>query len=318
MAIKKIACPGVGVIGSSWVTSFALKGYTVSAQDSVPEALPLAKERIETNLGILVKNKVIKAEDVAKIMGRITFTTNIGEALTGAQFVQETTLENYETKHAVVEEFNKYAPEDAIFASSTSGLYITEIAKPAKHPENFIGAHPYNPPHLIPLVEISKGEKTSDATIQRGKDFYISLGKEPVVLNKEALGFISNRLSMAVEREIAELVLRGVCSVEDADKALTFGPGLRWAIMGPNLVYQLGGGKGGIKGLFAHTGKSANMWLADMASWPHYPEGWWDRAQKELDESIPRRPKEIGNTQESLAEYRDNMLIALLQLHKKL
>jgi 3-hydroxyacyl-CoA dehydrogenase len=318
MTIKKTACLGSGIIGSSWGTSFALKGYDVALYDNAADALTLAKQRIETNLKSLVKNGALADSQIPQIMARVSYTDKIAEAVTGAQFIQENVVENYEAKHAIVAETEKYAPPDAIFASSTSGLLITEIAKHAKNPERFIGAHPYNPPHLIPLVEITKGEKTSAEAVQAGKDFYISLGKEPVVLNKEALGFISNRLQQAVVREICELVMRGVCSVEDADKALTFGPGLRWAIMGPTLIFHLGGGKGGIDGLMKMTESSVKLWLEDMARWTAYPPGWGSRVRKELDESIPKRPPEIGNSVESLAEYRDKMLIALLKLHNKL
>ncbi|MDL2219217.1 3-hydroxyacyl-CoA dehydrogenase family protein [Ruminococcaceae bacterium OttesenSCG-928-O06] len=318
MEIKKTACIGSGVIGSSWATNFALKGYPVALYDLDQAQLDLAKERIETNLKYLVKNDVLKEGEVADILGRITYTTSMEEAVKDAQFVQESVKESYDVKHKVIEEFEQYAPADAIYASSTSGLLITEIAKYAKNPERFIGGHPYNPPHLIPLVEMTKGEKTSDEVLQAGKDFFIAIGKEPVILQKEALGFISNRLQMAVTREICELVMRGVCTVEDADKALTFGPGVRWGIMGPCLVFNLGGGKVGIEGLFKGGKPSIDLWLNDMATWTSFPDEWPEIAQKGVNEAIANRPAEIGNTVEGLGEYRDDMLIALLRLHNKL
>ncbi|SMC34190.1 3-hydroxyacyl-CoA dehydrogenase family protein [Papillibacter cinnamivorans] len=318
MEIKKVACIGSGVIGSSWATGFALKGYPVMLYDIDEKFLKTAKERIAANLKYLAKNKVITEEQIKEIMGRVSYTTDMETAVRDVQFIQESVLENYDTKHKVIAEVEKYAPADAIYASSTSGLLITEIAKYAKHPERFIGGHPYNPPHLIPLVEITKGEKTTDAVVEAGKAFYKSVGKEPVVLNKEALGFISNRIQQAVFREVTELVTRGVCSLEDAGKAVTFGPALRWAIMGPAEIFQLGGGEKGIDGLFKMVEGSVNMWLDDMADWKRYPAGWWDYCRKEVDKSIAARPKEIGNTDASLAEYRDDMLIALLKLHNKL
>jgi 3-hydroxyacyl-CoA dehydrogenase len=319
MKVNKAACLGAGVIGSSWATNFAFKGVEVVLYDNAPGALDLAKQRVETNLNYLVKNGVFPESKVKEIMGRVSYTPSIEEAVRDVQFIQESVLENYEAKHALIAEFEKYAPPDAIVASSTSGLLITEIAKNAKHPERFIGAHPYNPPHLIPLVEITKGEKTSPEAVQAGKDFYIAIDKEPVVLNKEALGFISNRLQQAVSREICELVYnRGVCSLEDADKALTFGPGLRWGVMGPNLIFNLGGGKGGMEGLFNMTKNSVHMWLDDMAAWMRYPDDGPHFAQQVIYSYLAKRPAEIGNTLETLMEYRDKMLIELLKLHKKL
>ena len=144
------------------------------------------------------------------------------------------------------------------------------------------------------------------------------IGKEPVVLQKEALGFICNRLQMALYREVCSLVMNGVCTVEDADKAVTFGPGLRWGIMGPSLVFQLGGGKVGIDGLLKHLGPSINLWLNNMADFKAMPEEFGKIAREGVEEEMKNRPKEIGNDDASLAEYRDKMLIELLKLHKKL
>lgn len=316
--IKKIACVGSGVIGSSWATGFAMKGYEVNLYDSNEENLKLAAQRAEDNLKYLAKNDVMPESDIPGILAKLHYTMNMEEAVKDVQFVQESVFENYEVKQKVLEEMEKYIAPDAIIASSTSGLLVTEIAKYAKHPERCVGGHPYNPPHLIPLVEITKGEKSDPAVVELAKEFYAHVGKEPVVLQKEALGFICNRLQQALYREVCELVMRGVCTVEDADKAVTFGPGIRWGIMGPSLIFQLGGGKGGLEGLFNLVGESVKLWLADMADFKEYPEEWIPMAQAGVDEAIKNRPAEIGNTNESLKEYRDDMLIGLLKLHKKL
>ena len=251
-------------------------------------------------------------------LGLAKYTTSIEEAVKDAQFLQESVLEQYEVKQNLLEEVDKHAPADAVFASSTSGLLITEIAKRSKHQERCLGAHPYNPPHLIPLVEISRGEKTSEETVKRARDFYKSLGKEPIVLRKEALGFISNRLSMALYREAADLVTRGVCSVEDIDKAVNFGPGLRYALMGPNLIYQLGGGQYGIKGLLKHVENSVQLWLEDMAAWKKWPPGWDETAQEGVNIEMANRPPEQGRTNEEIARWRDDGLIEILKFLKKI
>ena len=167
-------------------------------------------------------------------------------------------------------------------------------------------------------MEITKGEKTSEETVERAKAFYTAIGMEPVVLQKEALGFICNRLQMALYREVANLVLSGVCTIEDADKAVTFGPGIRWGIMGPSLVFELGGGKGGVSGLMNHLSDSISLWLADMADWKSFPPEFAQVAQDGVNDELAARPVEKGNTPEGLAEYRDHMLIELLKLHDKL
>ena len=218
----------------------------------------------------------------------------------------------------MAEEMEKYTSSETIIASSTSGLLVSEIAKNAKHPERFIGAHPYNPPHLIPLVELTKGDKTDPKVVEVAKEFYQLIDKEPVVLQKEALGFICNRIQMAVYREVCNLVMKGVCTIEDADKAVTYGPGLRWAIMGPSLVFELGGGEGHIDGLMKHLNPSISLWLHDMADFKDFPEEFPEIARKGVEEALENRPKEIGNDDASLAEYRDKMLISILKLHNKL
>mgnify|MGYP004649619043 FL=1 len=316
--IKKVSCVGSGVIGYSWALYFALKKLNTTVYDIKQESLDLAKERIHESLKSLIKNEVITQKESEEIEARITYTTSMEEAVKDVKFIVESGPENYEIKRSIVSEIEMYTSDETIITSSTSGLLITEIARDAKHPERFIGAHPYNPPHLIPLVEITKGDKTSEEIVETAKEFFTMIGKEPVVLQKEALGFICNRIQMALYREVCQLVMDGVCSIEDADKAVTFGPGLRWGIMGPSLVFQLGGGKVGIDGLLKHLGPSINLWLNDMADFKEFPEEFGKIARDGVEEEMKNRPAEIGNDDTSLAEYRDKMLIEMLKLHKKL
>jgi carnitine 3-dehydrogenase len=316
--IKKVSCVGAGVIGYSYALIMALKGLNVYVYDITDEALNLAKSRVHESLKPLIDNKVIDENKAKVVEASIHYTKDMKDAVMDTYFIQESVPEHYEVKWSTIEEIEKYAPSNAIIASSTSGLLITEIAKNAKYPERIVGGHPYNPPHLIPLVEISKGEKTSEDVIAKTKEFYTLIGKEPVVLQKEALGFICNRLQMALYREVAELVMRGVCTVEDADKAVTYGPGIRWGIMGPSMVFELGGGKVGVDGLMNHLHDSITLWLNDMADWKEFPDKWPEIAKKGVEEEIKNRPKEIGNDDASLAEYRDKMLIEMLKLHNKL
>lgn len=316
--IKNVSCVGAGVIGYSWALYFSLKNLNVTVYDISNESLDLAKQRVHESLKSLIDNGVVTEEESKKIEERIVYTTDMQKAVEKAQFIVESGPESYDIKREMVKEMEEFTNPETIIASSTSGLLITEIAKNAKHPERFIGAHPYNPPHLIPLVEITKGEKTSEEVVNTAKEFYTLIGKEPIVLQKEALGFICNRIQMALYREVCDLVSRGVCTVEDADKAVTFGPGLRWGIMGPSLVFELGGGEHGISGLLHHLNSSINMWLNDMADFKEFPSEFGMVAQKGVIEEISNRPEEIGNDNKSLAAYRDKMLIEMLKLHKKL
>jgi 3-hydroxyacyl-CoA dehydrogenase len=167
-------------------------------------------------------------------------------------------------------------------------------------------------------VEISRGEKTSGNAIRQMVEFLTYLAKEPVVLQKEALGFIANRLAMALYREAVDLVVRGVCSIEDVDKAACYGPGLRYAAMGPNLLYHLGGGPHGIKGLLQHIGPSVELWWKDMSTWTEWPAGWGEKAQSEVLAALANRPDGQGANVQELAQFRDEVLLSLLRIHNKL
>lgn len=315
--IKRIACIGSGVIGSSWATNFAMKGYPVNLYDIDEKALARAKERIELNLNNMVELEAISQETADNAKKSVTYTMSLEEALKDVQFIQESLPEHYEVKQETLKIIDQYAPE-ALYASSTSGLLITEIAKYSEYAHRCVGAHPYNPPHLIPLVELTKGEKTDEGTVEAVKNFYQSINKEPVVLQKELLGFISNRLQAALYREVMEIVSRGVCTIEDVDKACLYGPGLRYGILGPNLIWQLGGGDVGLSGLLKHVQDSMESWWDDMSVEKRFSEDWFEKCQAGVEEEMRKRPKEFGNTNEEIEKFRDKALVELLKIHKKL
>ena len=318
MNTNKVASVCGGVIGSSFALRFAMGGYSVSVYNRDAQGSEKARARINKSLDPLVKSGVIAETDAEAILSRISFTNSIAEAVGGAGFIQESSRESLELKRAIIAEIEKYAPADAVIASSTSALSISEIAKEAERSERIVGGHPYNPPHLIPLVEVVKGERSSAESVEAAKEFYKSLKMEPVVLNKETKGFICNRLQTALFREAVDLVMRGVCSVEDVDKAVTFGPGIRWGIMGPNLIFELGGGEHGITGLLTALAPASNAYLAQMADWKAVPPEYTQIAQRGVDEELSNRSPETGNDHESLQKYRDSMLIDILKLHGKL
>lgn len=317
--IKNVAVIGAGTIGASWASFFAMRGLKVHLYDIKQEQLDRGREIIRSNYALLESKDLLSKDEVNTALKQITVTTDLKTAVIGADFIQENGPETYDIKKSMLAEIEKYTADDTIIASSTSGLLITEIAKDAVHPERCVGAHPYNPPYLMPLVEITKGDKTDEEIVKTTKEFYQSLGKEPVVLNKETMGFIANRIQAAMLRESYDLVMRGVCSVEDVDKAITFGLGLRFAFLGIHMITVLNGGKEGTRGINRLTGESVSMWLEDMPTWTKYPpNGWEEPILSGVEEELKNRSPETGNDQDSLRRYRDDMLVEVLKLHNKL
>lgn len=314
--MKKVACLGGGVIGSSWAIQFAMHGMAVTIRDVNEEQLEKSRGQMVKSLDTLVEAGAITGARKDEILQEVKLTTSVEEALTGAQLVQENGPERLEIKQSILAEAERYLAADAIYASSTSALSITDIAARAAHPERCVGAHPYNPPHLIPLVELTKGEKTSAEAVQLAYDFYQSVGKEAVLLNKECPGFISNRLQLALYREMVDLVQKGVCSVADADKALVYGPGLRWAFLGHFMLMEIGN-VNGFMGMMSMLQKNGNAMLPGMANWTTMPEDW-SAIDKGVKEELATLPDWMGHTDAECVAYRDKALIEALKLHHKL
>lgn len=314
--IKNVACIGGGVIGSSWASLFAVKGLTVKVYDLNEELINKAKDNVKRTLDSLVELGAITADASVNAAERVTFTTSMEEAAKGIQLVQENGPEKLEIKQSILENVEKYIHQDVIYVTSTSGLVVSDIAANAKHPERCIGGHPYNPPHLIPLVEIALGDKTSEEVVKTTIAFYETIGKEPVVLKKACPGFISNRLQMAIFREMMELVIRGVCTVEEVEKALVFGPGIRWGILGMHMILQLGD-PNGFESMMNKLASAGEYWMTDMADWKVYPREYFPMAQTEVDKMMDKYPDDIGHDNETVSKYRDKMLVELLKLHKK-
>src|SRR3954463_1217101 len=256
--IRRIVIIGTGVIGASWTALFLAKGLDVIATDIAPDA--------ETSLRRFVKAAWPALERLGLAPGasqsRLTFTADLPAAVGAADFVQENGPERIDFKKKLYRQLDDLLPAEVIIASSSSGLTMSEIQSDCRlHPERCVIGHPFNPPHLVPLVEIVGGAKTSEATIQRVSEFYRSLEKQTVRLHKEVPGHVANRLQAALAREVYYLVVDEVVSVTDVDRALCWGPGLRWGIMGQVLLNHLGGGQGGIEHFFAQfTGPMTAWW----------------------------------------------------------
>jgi 3-hydroxyacyl-CoA dehydrogenase len=183
---------------------------------------------------------------------RLTFTTNMKEALSNADLVQENGPERPDFKIKLFADMDEATPADSLIASSSSGITPSVMQSECKHPERVLVGHPFNPPHIIPLVEVVGGTKTAPDAIQQALAFYTSIGKKPIYLRKELPGHVGNRLQAALYREVMYLIQHGVLNVADADVAVSYGPGLRWGVMGPSLQWHLGGGPGGIKHFMEH------------------------------------------------------------------
>lgn len=320
MNIQHVACYGSGLIGSGWATNFLMAGLTVSVFDVDNQRLEAAKKQVEENLRFLVAENVLGATELTNLLSKIVYTTDPTGAVATADLIQENGPENLEVKQGIVAVIESHCRVDAIIASSTSGLLISDICAKAVHPERFVGAHPYNPVHLLPLVEMTRCEKTDPAILQNAYDFYKSMRKEPIILRKEALGFICNRLQVALLREATDLVHRGVCSIDEVDRAVCYGPGLRLGLMGPHAIFQLTGGPYGIAGALKHIGAAMPAWLRDMATWTEFPGMYADPAlvQEKTNEALAQRPVEQGQDSAGLATFRDKGLVYLLKFHGKL
>src|SRR5216117_717129 len=246
--IRRIAIVGTGVIGASWAAQYLARGFDVIATDPAPNA--------EANLRKYVDEAWPALTEIGLSTGasrdRLSFTTDMKEALSQADFVQENGSERPDFKMKLFADMDDATPADSIIASSSSGITPSVIQAKCKRPERVLIGHPFNPPHIIPLVEVVGGTKTSPEAIQQAMAFYASIGKKPIYLRKELPGHVGNRLQAALYREVMYLIQQDVLSVADADDAVSYGPGLRWGVMGPSLQWHLGGGPAGIQHFMEH------------------------------------------------------------------
>jgi 3-hydroxyacyl-CoA dehydrogenase len=242
--IRRIGIVGTGVIGASWAALYLAKGFDVIATDPAPGAEDRLRDFVSKAWPALERLGLSPGAS----QSNLSFNADLAEALQRVDLVQENGPERLDFKQKLYAQLDALLPADVIIASSSSGLPMSEIQKGAAlHPERCIIGHPFNPPHLIPLCEIVGGKQTSEETIQRADEFYTSIGRKTVRINKELPGHVANRLQSALAREVYYLVSEGVLSAADVDTALSYGPGLRWGLMGNMMLNHLGGGAGGIE-----------------------------------------------------------------------
>ncbi len=246
--MSTVAVVGTGVIGASWARLFLAHGLDVVATDPAPGAEEQLRSALE-----------------GTPTDRLRFVADAGVAAAAADFVQENGPEREDVKHALFAVLDEAARPDVVLASSSSGLLPTVIARGCpRHPERVVVGHPFNPPHLIPLVEVVPGRDTAPEVVDRAVAFYTSVGKRPIRLAREVPGHVANRLQAALWQEAYSLVERGIATVADIDAAIANGPGLRWAVLGPFLNQHLSGGAGGLAHVLAHLGPPTEEWWRDL------------------------------------------------------
>jgi 3-hydroxyacyl-CoA dehydrogenase len=305
--IRRIAIIGTGVIGASWAAQYLAKGLEVVATDIAPDAEAALRKFVKSAWPALERLGLSPGASQAKLK----FTADLAEAVVGVDLVQENGPERLDFKQKLYKQLDELLPPDVIIASSSSGIKMSDIQSGAAlHPERCVIGHPFNPPHLIPLVEVVGGTKTSEQTVQRAIAFYKSIGKKAVRLNKEMPGHVANRLQGALAREVYYLVAEDVLSAADVDDALSWGPGLRWGIMGNMMLNHLGGGPGGIEHFFEQFTGPMTAWWKVLGS-PELTPAVRQKLIAGLHEEVGSRP--IAE----LEAERDEILLALLEARRK-
>jgi len=301
---KRVSVVGAGTIGASWAAIFLARGHEVAAYDPAPQGEAFARRFIDDAWPTLEKLGLVVQGATAK---NFSFRREVAAALSGADFVQESGPEREDLKIELFAQMDAALPADKVIASSSSGLLISRVTAKCKHPERCVIGHPFNPPHLIPLVEVVGGGKTSQQAIDEAMAFYRDSAKHPIHIKKEVRGHVANRLQVALWREAIHLVAEGVVSVADADAAIAYGPGLRWALMGPSLTFHLAGGEGGMRHFMEHLAGPAQSWMNDLGA-----TRLTEPVQKLIIDGVA---EEAGSrTIADLQRWRDRKLIDILRV----
>lgn len=301
-SFNKVAVIGGGTIGSSWAALFLAKGLSVSLVDPDPGSEARARTLITNVWPDLLSLGLATAPINWSLF---EFGSNLEQAVANADFVQENGPELEDFKISLFAQMDAVAPENTILASSSSGLLMSKIQSKCQRPQRCVIGHPFNPPHLIPLVEVVGGAKTSMVFIDTAMDFYKWLGKSPIKINKEVTGHIANRLQGAVWREAIYLAQQGVASLEDIDKAISEGPGLRWSVFGPSMTFNLGGGSGGMAHFLDHLQEPVKSWWASLGDVDLNEE-----TRALLLEGLEKAS--AGRSIDELVKHRDQTLLRIL------
>jgi carnitine 3-dehydrogenase len=301
---KRVAVIGAGTIGASWAAIFLARGLEVAAYDPAENGESFLRKFIGNAWPTLRQlNWVLPEADPL----RLTFHREVAGAVRDAEFIQESGPEREDVKLALFKEIDAAAPPQSVIASSSSGFMVSVMQPACKHPERCVIGHPFNPPHLIPLVEVVGSARTSPQAVATAMEFYKSVGKRPIHIKKEVRGHVANRLQTVLWKEAVRLVAEGVVSVSDADAAIAYGPGLRWALMGPHLTFHLAGGEGGMTHFMHHIAPAAQTWIEDGGEPWLTPE-----VQKLIIDGVAEEA--AGRSIADIAKWRDRKLVDILKV----
>lgn len=300
--VKRVAVVATGVIGASWAAYFLARGLDVDATDPSPGAEERLREAVATHWPTLERQGLVPGASLA----RLAFHARLEDAVATADFVQESGPERADFKAELFRQIDAAAPAHAILASSSSGLSVTDMQQSCARPERVVLGHPFNPPHMIPLVEVGGGQRTAPEAIERAMAFYTAIGKRPIHVRREIKGHIANRLQAALWREAFHLVNEGVATVADIDTAIAQGPGLRWALMGPFMNLHLSGGAGGVAHVLAHLGGPIESWWQELGT-PAMTEALKQQVVQGVAEELGER------STEDLVRTRDALLLDLIR-----
>lgn len=303
----RVAVIGTGTIGASWTALFLAAGHEVAASDPAEGAEDRLRAQVAANWGDL-ETLGVALGSLDNALMSLTFHDDPAAAAEGAMVVQENAPERIEVKRKLLAQLETALSPDALILSSTSGLKPTDMQRDMAHPERLVVGHPFNPPHLIPLVEIVGGARTSEQAIAEAVRFYEGVGKQPIRLNREITGHVANRLQAALWREAVYLAREGVASVADIDRAMTGALGIRWALMGPHLTFHLGGGPGGMESFVRNLGPAVESWWADLGD-----ATLDDETRRVLVDGMAETE---GRDVEALARARNAALLRILALDR--
>ncbi|MDX1542007.1 MAG: 3-hydroxyacyl-CoA dehydrogenase NAD-binding domain-containing protein [Geminicoccaceae bacterium] len=295
----RIAVVGAGTIGASWTANFLAHGLEVRVYDPRSDAEAFVRRFVERAWPALERLKLGANADP----DRVSFCAEPAEAVEGAALVQESGPENLRTKRELLARMEAGLAPWTIVASSTSGFMPSELQEGRAGPERYLVGHPFNPPHLIPLVEVVGGRVTEPSVVDWTYDFYRRVGKQPIRVRKEMPGHVTNRMQAALYREAIYLALEEVADIRDIDLAISAGPGLRWALWGPHMIHHLAGGEGGLRHLLEHIGPNIQNWWATLGDPKLTPEAV-DRLVDQFQASDPP-------PLERLVLERDELLLVL-------
>lgn len=299
--VRTVGIVGAGLIGAGWASWFLARGFDVRASDTGAGREAFLRNLVAEVWPILAKLGLGPGAD----QKRLTFHASPAEAAKGCDFIQESVFERLDLKQDVLAEVDAVLPPDRVISSSTSSYEPSLLQAKCKHPERVIVGHPFNPPHLVPLVEVVGGKKTDPAAVDWAMAFYDGVGKKAIRLNKEIRGHYVNRVQEAMWKEAVHCVAEGIVSVEDADIGIAYGPGLRWALMGPSLTFHLGGGPGGMKYFLEQFG-------------PHIGESWQNLGNPTMTAELQQaliegtKTQAAGKSYQELVRWRDEKLADVL------